>query len=85
MHSSHHFGQKWQDDGDLVPIGRNTLGTTRLPGVLLRTEPKIALLAAGQANKSEDDLLRQGVTTLTGKPADRDGRLVSQKNHLPSV
>ena len=85
MHSSHHFGQKWQDNGDLVQLGRNTLGTTSLPGVLLRTEPELAPLAAGQANKSGEGLLRQGVTTLIGKPADRDGRLVSQKIHLPSV
>ena len=44
------------------------------------TEPKPALLATGQANKSGDELLGQGITTLIGKLADReDGRLVSRK------
>ena len=50
------------------------------------TEPKFALLATWQANKSGDELLGQGITTLIGKPADQeDGRLVPQKYHLPSV
>ena len=47
------------------------------PGV---TEPKLALLAARQANKSGDEVLRQGVTALFGRAADReDGRLGSPK------
>ena len=36
------------------------------------TEYKLALLAAGQANKLGDKILRQGIVTLFGKPADLD-------------
>ena len=44
---------------------------------------QLALLVAQQANKSGDEVLRQGVTTLFEKPADReDGGQGSPKNHL---
>lgn len=43
------------------------------------TEFKFILLDSGQANKLRDDLLRQEIVTLLGKPADRgDGGLVSR-------
>lgn len=42
------------------------------------TKFKFILLDLGQANKLRDDLLRQEIVTLLGKPADRgDGGLVS--------
>ena len=45
------------------------------------TKSKLGLLAARQANKSRDEVLRQG--TLFGKLVDHeDSRLLSQKNHL---
>ena len=48
------------------------------------TEPKLVLLATGQANKSGYELLEQGITILIGKLADgEDGRLASQKTIFP--
>ena len=42
------------------------------------TKSKLALLAAQQANKSGDEVLRQGVATLFGKLGAReDGRMMS--------
>lgn len=50
------------------------------------TEPKLVLLATGQANKSGDELLEQGMTTCIGKLADgEDGRLESQKAIFPQL
>ena len=47
---------------------------------------KTALLTAWQASKSGDKVLRQRMMTLSGKPADwKDGRLMSQNNHLIGV
>ena len=44
------------------------------------TQPKLALLPTGKANKSGGGLLGQGITTVTAKLADRaDDRLVSQR------
>ena len=34
------------------------------------TESKLVLLATGWVNKSRDELMGQGITTLFGKPAD---------------
>lgn len=50
------------------------------------TQPKLALLPAGKANKSGGGLLGQGITTVTAKLADRaDGRLVSQRIIFPQA
>ena len=51
----------------------------------LVTEPKLILLTRWQANKSENKLLEQEMTTWVKKLADwEDVRLASQKNiHLP--
>ena len=50
------------------------------------TEFKCILLTTQQANKSRDELWRQGRVTLLGKPADReDGGLVSQRTILPEL
>ena len=39
-----------------------------------------------QANKVRDELLRQGIATLFGKPADwEDGGLMSPKSILPKL
>lgn len=47
---------------------------------------KLTLLIAWQANKSTDDVLRQGIWTLSGKPANwEDSRLISQNKHLIGV
>ena len=47
---------------------------------------KLTLLIAWQANKSTDDVLRQGIWTLSGKPASwEDSRLISQNKHLIGV
>ena len=47
------------------------------------TESKLSLLAALQANKSGDKVLRQGIMTLFRKLADReDGGLESPKTIL---
>ena len=44
------------------------------------------MLAAGQANKLGDKILRQGIVTLFGKPADQeDGGLTSPQNHIIRV
>ena len=48
------------------------------------TESKLELLTTQQANKSRDELLGQVISTLFGKPADReDGGLVSQRTIFP--
>ena len=45
---------------------------------------KFTLLTTQQANKTRDELLVPGITTLTGKLIDgEDGRLVSQKTIFP--
>ena len=50
------------------------------------TESRLALLTARQANIWRDKVLRQGIATLFGKPADReDGGLGSPKSHLIGV
>ena len=50
------------------------------------TESKFILLAAKQVNKSRDELLRQGIVALFGKPADQeDGGLVFQRTALPKL
>ena len=41
-------------------------------GVISVTESKLTLLAAQQANKSGDEVLRQGIATLFGKPVDHE-------------
>ena len=47
------------------------------------TEAKLTLLTTWQASKSGKEMLKQGIGSVFGKPADqKDGRLVSQKNHL---
>lgn len=47
------------------------------------TEPKLALLTAGQTNQLRDEVPGQGIAALFGQPADRDdGGLVSQGNLL---
>ena len=47
---------------------------------------QVTLLAAQQASKSGDEVLRQGIATLFRKPADReDGGLGSPQNRLISV
>ena len=47
------------------------------------TESQLTLLTAWQANKSGDEVLRQGMPTLFGKLADQeDGGVVSPKNIL---
>lgn len=43
---------------------------------------KIVLLAVQQASKLRDELVEQGLVTLFGKPADKDGGLVSQRTIL---
>ena len=50
------------------------------------TESKFILLAAKQVNKSRDELLRQGIVALFGKPADQEeGGLLSQRTVLPGL
>ena len=49
------------------------------------TESQLSLLAARQANKSGDEVLRQGTATLFGKLDRGDGGIMSPKNHLMGV
>ena len=50
------------------------------------TEPKLALHAIWQADKSREELLEQERVTFFGKPADdEDGRLVSQRTIYPKL
>ena len=58
----------------------NRLGQNRIDQSV--TESKFILLTAQQANKSRDELVEQGLVTLFGKPADKDGGLVSQRTIL---
>ena len=49
-------------------------------------ESKLKLLAPGQADKSRDELLGQGIATLFRKPADgEDGGLMSQRSIWPEL
>ena len=50
------------------------------------TKSKFVLLSAQQGNKSRDEVLGQGRTTLFGKAADgEDGGLVSQRTIFPEL
>ena len=49
------------------------------------TKPKLILLDAWQVSKLGDELLEQGITTLTRKLVNRERQTSVSKNHLPSV
>lgn len=67
---------EWNHEGDCV-FGTPSLHEEGYVFIV----PKFPL--ARQANKSADNLLEQGITTLMGKLADwEDGKLTSQNNHL---
>ena len=50
------------------------------------SESKLTLFATREASESEGQRVEERNTTLFGKPADRkDGKLLSQNNHLVGV
>ena len=62
----------------------NRLGQNRIDQSV--TESKFILLTAQQANKSRDELLGQGIATLSRKPADKVyGGHISQRIIFPQL
>ena len=70
------FGNHW-----VIPTG--SIWKTICHWTTTVTASQHILLAAKQANKSRDDLLRQGIATLFRKPADREDGELATVNSCP--